>query len=64
MLRVAQCRLALAWRLTSTWASPRGVCDRGKGVTHTSGRSIPGSSEGRATSRRGLGVVWPEKDPS
>ena len=43
-------------------ASPRGACDRGKGV-HASGR-ITWVLHGRATSRRGLGVVWPEKDPS
>jgi hypothetical protein len=56
---VAESCPALAWRLTSTWASPRGVCDRSKGV-HTSGRQC--GSSGRATSRRGLAVVWPEKD--
>ena len=36
-LLMAKFSSALAWRLTSTWASPRGACDRGKGV-HTSGR--------------------------
>ena len=43
-------------------ASPRGACNRGKGV-HTSGRTT-WVLHGRATNRRGLGDVWPEKDPT
>jgi hypothetical protein len=41
-------------------AHPRWVAIEAKGST-TSGRS-PWVLHGRATSRRGLGVVWPEKD--
>ncbi len=59
---MAQFRVALAWRLTSTWPSLAGLVIGAKGFT-SSGTFTVGSS-GRATSRRGLGVVWPEKDPS
>ena len=55
---MAKSGLALAWRLTPTWPSLAGL-HRGKGV-HSPGLLNVGSS-GRATSRRGLGVVWPEK---
>ena len=59
---VAQFVVALAWRLTSTWPSLAGLLIGAKGFTPP-GRStwvLPG----RAINRRGLGVVWPEKDPS
>jgi len=44
-------------------ALPRGARHRGKGV-HIPGLPLNVGSSGRATSRRGLGVVWPVKDPS
>ena len=53
---------ALAWRLTSTRPSSAGLVIGAKGFT--SPGLLTWGSSGRATSRRGLGVVWPEKDPS
>ena len=55
-------RLALAQRLTSTRPSLAGLVIEAKGFHNLGLRNV--GSSGRATSRRGLGVVWPEKDPS
>jgi hypothetical protein len=54
--------VALAWRLTSTRPFPRRACDRGKGA-YTSGRSTWVLHAVAATGRRGLVVVWPERNP-
>ena len=58
---MAQCVLALAWRLTSTWPSLAGLLIGAKGFTPPG--YLMWVLPGYAINRRGLAVVCPEKDP-
>ena len=58
-LLLAKYHPALAWRLTLIRPPPAGPAIGAKGFTP---RAAQRGSSGRATIRRGLAVVWPEKD--